>query len=201
VHTWGYNDYWQLGYEVTGFLKSGQSYDLVDEPTAVDLPLSKAKPQPSASASAASSQQQTQEGTDGAAAAAAAAAGAGAATAEPQLSVGLLASSDKGMVAVSADGRSVVLWGFSKFFEPQLVVPAGAEPLDGKVVQATAGAEHVLLLTERGSVYTWGAGAVLGVAQPLRQQYALARHGSFGQLTDKVLAVACGAHSSAAIVV
>jgi alpha-tubulin suppressor-like RCC1 family protein len=190
VHTWGYNDYWQLGYEVTGFLKSGQSYDLVDEPTAVDLPLRKAQqPRPD------------REAAEGAAPPPPPADASSAAQSEPQLPVGLLASSDKGMVAVSADGRAVVLWGFSKFFEPQLIAPAGAEPLDGRVVQAAAGAEHVLLLTERGSVYTWGTGAVLGVAQPLRKQYTLERHGSFAQLTDSVVSVACGANSSAAIVV
>lgn len=38
LYTWGRNEHWQLGYEVSGLLNSGQSFDAQQEPAPVPLP-------------------------------------------------------------------------------------------------------------------------------------------------------------------
>jgi len=38
LYTWGRNEHWQLGYEVSGLLNSGQSFDAQPEPAPVPLP-------------------------------------------------------------------------------------------------------------------------------------------------------------------
>jgi alpha-tubulin suppressor-like RCC1 family protein len=38
VYTWGRNEHWQLGYEVSGLLNSGHSFDAQPEPAPVPLP-------------------------------------------------------------------------------------------------------------------------------------------------------------------
>jgi alpha-tubulin suppressor-like RCC1 family protein len=38
LYTWGRNEHWQLGYEVSGLLNSGQSFDAQPDPAPVPMP-------------------------------------------------------------------------------------------------------------------------------------------------------------------
>jgi alpha-tubulin suppressor-like RCC1 family protein len=150
VLTWGRNEHWQLGYDVSGFLNSGQSFDAQPEPHPVHIP------QFGQQQAAAESTATTSDASAPAAAQAAApAAQAGA----------LLYSSDYGAVVVGTDRRTTVIWGFDKHFEPQLLV--GTKELSDEIVQVAAGDAHVLLLTKGGAVYTWGRGG-----RPLRARHS-----------------------------
>ncbi|KAG8457012.1 hypothetical protein KFE25_004411 [Diacronema lutheri] len=228
VWTWGHNDKWQLGYELTGFLNSGQTFDAQLEPAIVRIapfeaiaatatatataaaqpPAAHTAPQPNAPAPAA--------------AAAAAAAGVGdepppAARARGALRVAALAASDSGGVAVAQGGREVAVWGFRTHFEPQLLLGVAAaldapvstsnriawcghnQPPHCVIVTAAAGESHALFLTASGTVCTWGLGAPLGVAQAERLQWTVAKNALLSA-EGRVLAVSAGPMSSAAII-
>ncbi|KAL1528829.1 hypothetical protein AB1Y20_010156 [Prymnesium parvum] len=108
-----------------------------------------------------------------------------------------LAVGEMGCVSLLED-QSIWMWGMARYFIPTRL-PVGEVQIGAKIVDVQMGASHVILLTEDGSLYSFGTGAPLCLPKVERKPWQLAPVPSVYLNERRVLNVSCGAYSTALI--
>lgn len=107
-----------------------------------------------------------------------------------------VACGELGTAAILSDG-AIYVWGMARFFEPTKVLHTS--DVDAEIADLSLGAYHLAIRTVSGKLYTFGAGAPLGLPRTQRAQWQLREVNEHSLDGKPVLAVACGPASTAII--